>query len=91
MNKLFKAYVKLIDSFHSYYSDLNNEIYKNAEYQIDKILKKSKKVLNEKSFDLEVLTSKNKEYESEISKYILELSILNSNHLKLRKDYLLLK
>ena len=58
MNKLFKAYANLIDSFHKIYEDRNNEIHFNTDYKITKMEEKWEKSIKEKDAICNDLRSK---------------------------------
>lgn len=91
MNKLFKTYIKLIDSFHKYYEERNTDIYENTNFQMKNQQEEYETQIQQKTTEFENEVEKNKKLQSEIDKLKTELHNLHKNYEHLRRDHILLE
>lgn len=80
MDKIFKAYAKLIDTFHKMYEDRNNELQKTTEFRINRIKSNLEQKLQQKISEYETLFASKKQSD-------IELEQLKCEHKKLDEDY----
>ena len=86
MDKIFKAYVKLINSFHKTYEERRHEIEKTTDFRISHLKSQHEKQIKEQMDQNSILSSGKNFLESELEKLKIEFSSLTHKHNKISKD-----
>ena len=86
MNKIFKAYAKLIEVFHKMYEDRNTDLQETSDFRVTHIRANFEGKLKEKIEEWEQLLKANKNLEAELALQKNENIKINESYWKVHKD-----